>query len=524
MAKIAYILLCHKDPDGVIERTRALISAGDCVAIHFDRRASPDAFSKLQAEFKGDPSVAFAPRVQCGWGEWSLVQATLNALQTARTSFQDATHFYLVSGDCMPIKSAEYCHAVLDAEDRDHIESVDFFTSGWIKTGFVEERLIYRHIFNERNQKRLYYASIKLQRWFGLRRKLPTDLQIRIGSQWWCLRKSTVDAVLAFVSKRRDIVRFFKRSWIPDETFFQTLVYHLVPRIDVNSESPTFLMFSDYGMPVNFYNDHYDLLLGQRHLFARKISPEADELKARLSALYREPRQDFTITNEGRRLHAYVTGKGRVGRRFSPRFWERDTSLGSDRQLLIVTCKKWHVARRLIDRVSLSSNLPATDFIFDEEQTPLPDLGGIENSLTKRTRHRRALVGMLFDHFETERLILCLDPSNVELIRDFYGDRCDTRLLEIDCSFSDEYLTGHALRVGLMSEATPPGIVAGLLKTVRNDVTGETAALRDARFPEVFRLREHGTDDENARALAGFLSMSEDAARQVIQADTLFAD
>ncbi len=45
-------------------------------------------------------------------------------------------------------------------------------------------------------------------------------------------------------------------------------------------------MFSDYGMPVTFYNDHYDLLLGQDYLFARKISPEATDLKARLGQLY----------------------------------------------------------------------------------------------------------------------------------------------------------------------------------------------------------------------------------------------
>ncbi len=32
-------------------------------------------------------------------------------------------------------------------------------------------------------------------------------------------------------------------------------------------------MFTDYGMPVTFYNDHYDLLLSQDYLFARKIRP-----------------------------------------------------------------------------------------------------------------------------------------------------------------------------------------------------------------------------------------------------------
>ena len=47
----------------------------------------------------------------------------------------------------------------------------------------------------------------------------------------------------------------------------------------------TFLMFTDYGMPVTFYNDHHDLLLAQASLFARKISTEATELKTRLVIL-----------------------------------------------------------------------------------------------------------------------------------------------------------------------------------------------------------------------------------------------
>jgi hypothetical protein len=51
---------------------------------------------------------------------------------------------------------------------------------------------------------------------------------------------------------------------------------------EIESRTLTFLMFSDYGMPVTFYNDHYDLLLSQDYLsFARKISPRP-ELKRRL--------------------------------------------------------------------------------------------------------------------------------------------------------------------------------------------------------------------------------------------------
>ncbi|MFD1808258.1 beta-1,6-N-acetylglucosaminyltransferase [Gemmobacter lanyuensis] len=48
--------------------------------------------------------------MKCGWGGWSLVDASLEAVKAAVEAFPRATHFYMLSGDCMPIKSAEYAH------------------------------------------------------------------------------------------------------------------------------------------------------------------------------------------------------------------------------------------------------------------------------------------------------------------------------------------------------------------------------------------------------------------------------
>ena len=174
-------------------------------------------------------------------------------------------------------------------------------------------------------------------------------------------------------------------------------------------------------LPVTFYNDHYDLLLSQDFLFARKISPEAKELKRRLGALYASQGTEFKISNEGGSLFKFLTGRGRIGRRFAPRFWETESSLGRERELMIVTCKKWHVAKRLLERTRTVTNLPAIEYLFNEEDTALPDLGGIQSTLEKRTRHRRALMRMLFDYYETNRLMICIDPSNVDLMQDFYA-------------------------------------------------------------------------------------------------------
>ena len=525
MAKIAYILLCHKDPDSVIKQAERLTAAGDYMSIHFDRNADGVAFSKVFDALMDNPRVTFArKRVRCGWGEWSLVQATLNAVEAALKDFPRATHFYMLSGDCMAIKSAEYVQNFLDENDADFIESFDYFESNWIKTGMKEDRLIYRHYLNERKHKRLFYASMKAQKYLGLTRKIPNDIQVMIGSQWWCLRRETMERVIDFTRHRQDVMRFFATTWIPDETFFQTVVRHVVPENEVRSRTLTFLMFTDYGMPVTFYNDHYDLLLSQDFLFARKVSPEATDLKRRLGLLYAATGVNFEISNEGQNLFKFLTERGRIGQRFAVRFWEAEATVGRERELMILICKKWHVAKRLLDQIRKVTNLPAIEYLFNEDDSVLPDLGGIQTTMSKRHRHRRALVRMLFDYYGSDRLIVCMDPGSLDLIEDFAKDRSVTRLLEIRCQFSDDYLIGHAMRVGLAGDRTGKDTLERLLPTIRNDMDFESDKLRGKGFENFEAIRETSSAEENGLALSRFLSVTPEQGIDIVAMNHLFAD
>ncbi len=518
MARIAFLLLCHRDPEGVARQARALVAAGDCVAIHMDARAPRADFERLQAALYGTPSIVFAARrVRCAWGAWSLVQATLETLQTARRSFADVTHFYMISGDCAPIKTAEHAHAFLDRSGADHIESVDFHRSGWIRTGLRDERLIYRHWFNERSHKRLFYASLEVQKRLGLRRSPPADLEMMIGSQWWCLRRATVDRVLEFIDARPDVMRFFRTTWIPDETFFQTLVRHLVAADEIRARPPTFLMFTDYGMPVVFYEDHHDLLLAQDYLFARKISPDAAGLKARLGALYARRGVRFQVSDEGRAVHEFLTGRGRIGRRFAPRFWEVGASIGRRRELLMLVCHDRRLGGALERAICVATGLPALGYVFDDPGAPLPALGGIEASLDKRARHRRALMRMLYEHHGGGRLMICVDPGNFDVLRDFATDEAVTRILAIEAGPDGGDPAQVAMDRGLVGPDTPPAVMAGLIAPLRAAAQDEIERLRAAGFARMGSLRQGpGGRLEGSAALAAFLRLPEDACAAIL--------
>ena len=527
MAQIAFVLLCHRDPEGVLALAELLASQGDGVAVHLDARAPAGAYRTLERGAAGLERVALVGnRVACGWGEWSLVEATLRACRTALDAFPDARHVYMVSGDCMPIRPASEVRARLAEADADWIESVDFFRGKWIRTGMHEDRLIYRHWVNERTRKRLFYASLDIQRRLGLRRRPPRDLAIMIGSQWWCLRRETVDAVLDFTRRRPDVRRFFRTTWIPDETYFQTLVRHLVPRERIRSRTPTFLTFTDYGMPAGFHDDHLEMLRAQDAFFARKIAPDAAGLKAALAAVWRDG-APVPADGRGHRLHRFVTDAGREGRRSAPRAWGAGAEIGPGQTLVIVVAKKWHQGQRLARRLAEETGMRSTGYVFDEQAVDLPDMGGIGDSLDKRRRDRRATLSLIFAGWETSALAICVDPSSAtDLVAACAGDPGRVQVVEIATDWTDAWLSGHARRMGLVSETTPAAAQATVLPFLRRTLEAERTALARVAGPGLARLHPQDDVDTRADALARALRTvaPPEAARRIAETPGLLDD
>ncbi len=515
MTKLCYILLCHKNPDAVTAQVKMLTAHGDSVVVHVDKSAAASVGVPLKAAFGKDASVAFAKSESCGWGEWSLVQASLNGLRKALATYPDATHYYLISGDCWPIKSAETIRDYLTHLDKDIIESADFFESDFIKTGLKKDRLIYRHFFNEREDKKLFYAMYEAQKFLRLERELPKGLKMRIGSQWWCLRRKTAEAVAAFTRERRDIMRFFKTTWIPDETFFQTLVHHLVPEVEIVARPPTFLAFSDYGMPVNFQNDHYDFLLAQEELFARKLSVNAEELKARLVELFSGPATAIPEGANGREFFHYLRLRGRTGNRFTRRIWEREGEIGRENTVVVIACKKWHIAKAYAEALQSAGGISAFGYVFNEDDAGLPFLGGTGSTLQKRSRHRRAFLRLLFRASDQNRIAFCIDPVSIDTLQDLAADSCDVRLLEIGCDFDDDYLIGHAQRMGIATDTLNAEMRTGLLRTLRANIRDESDQLHALDVQIFERLHEDSAVDDIAAAIRRLTYLDHDRSQQV---------
>jgi hypothetical protein len=323
---------------------------------------------------------------------------------------------------------------------------------------------------------------MNMQRRLGLRRKQPENLSIRIGSQWFCLRRRTIKRIIAKITERPDIIKFFKTVWIPDETFFQTMVADVVDPVQIECRTPTFLMFSDYGKPVTFHDDHFELLKHQDAFFARKISESAIGLREQTSALFQENGADIQVNDQGKKRFQFVTNAGRTGGRYEPRIWDKGASVGRDRELLIVICKKWYTGNQYAKAIETEAKIPSVGYLFDDQHAELPDLGGIETSAEKRNMHRRAVLRLLFERFDTNRLVVCLDPSNLAVLDDFYSDTCAVKSIYVPCPFSDEFIQGHAQRAGLATEQTTPQEYTQIIPTIRMDFRDQADAIRARHY------------------------------------------
>lgn len=322
MTGVGFVMLVHAALDRAAQVTRHWAESGCPVVVHVDSRVGAGdhrAFAERLAELD---NVRFSPRHRCEWGTWSIVEATLDASRMMLDEFPQASHVFLASGSCLPLRPVPELRSYLSLHGRtDFIESVTTPDVSWAQGGLEAERFTLRFPFSWRRHRRLFDGYVRLQRRLGVRRRLPDGLVPHLGSQWWCLTRATLSAILEDPLRRRHD-RYFRHVWIPDESYFQTLARRHSQRIE--SRSLTLSKFDSQGKPYIFYDDHLQLLRRSDCFVARKIWPRADLLYR--SFLSNDPRVTRNAEpNPGRidRLFSKATerrNRGRPGLRMQSRF------------------------------------------------------------------------------------------------------------------------------------------------------------------------------------------------------------
>jgi len=269
-------MLVHTALDRAEQVARHWSAAGCPVVIHVDANVPRKTYKAFSKALEDVPTVRFCQRHKCEWGTWGLVAGTLSAAEMMLAEFDAVRHVYLSSGSCLPLRPVQELVDYLAARPQtDFIESATTSDVPWTVGGLSDERFSLRFPFSWKRHRYLFDKYVEFQRRIRFKRKIPKGITPHMGSQWWCLTRQTLSAILD--DPERDTYdAFFRRVWIPDESYFQTLARRYSTNIE--SRSLTLSKFDFQGKPHIFYDDHLQLLRRSDCFVARKIWPRANRL------------------------------------------------------------------------------------------------------------------------------------------------------------------------------------------------------------------------------------------------------
>jgi len=273
---LGIVMLVHTALGRAEQVARHWAAAGCPLVIHIDRNVPNETAAKFKSALDSDPLISFSKRYRCEWGMWGLVAASQTASEQLLDQHADVRHVYLASGSCLPLRPVnDLIDYLANRPQTDFIESATTSEVPWIVDGLAGERFTRRFPFSWKKHRFLFDRYVELQRFLRLSRKVPKGLVPHMGSQWWCLTRQTLSAILQDPD-RPMYDRFFKQVWIPDESYFQTLARQYSRQME--SRSLTLSKFDFQGKPHIFYDDHLQLLRRSDCFVARKIWPHANRL------------------------------------------------------------------------------------------------------------------------------------------------------------------------------------------------------------------------------------------------------
>jgi hypothetical protein len=206
---IAYFILVHRYPEQFKRMFRAIYAPGNCYVVHVDKSSGPALQADVRAFLEPYQGVdMLAPR-RALWGGYSLVDAELRGM--ARLLEMDAgwSHYINLSGQDYPLKSQAYIRDFLAANPgRQFIRFAD------------QEQV--RPDTMERVGHYAIEAAGRILR-TGIRRNYLPGAKPYIGTQWRAVTRAFCDFVCHDRQAKRFKV-FYKKSFIPDEGFFQSVM------------------------------------------------------------------------------------------------------------------------------------------------------------------------------------------------------------------------------------------------------------------------------------------------------------
>lgn len=219
MTPLTAVILAHADP---IHLRRLIAALEDIpIVLHCDIKTDPAEYQRMVDDL---PSrVTLCKRMDAKLASWSLVEAELMGVRTA-VEICRAEHIVVMTGADYPLLSPEQLAAELRQwAGTTWLWNMPMPFSSWDTRRHPDGGLWrMRRRFLVRKNHVIYWHDIPLR--LPIKRAIPDELTLRAGSQWKIYSREHALLLLDLVERRPDLVKFWRTTLIPEESFAPTML------------------------------------------------------------------------------------------------------------------------------------------------------------------------------------------------------------------------------------------------------------------------------------------------------------
>ena len=196
--KIAFLILCHKNPKQINYLLETLNDIDVSFYIHIDKK------SNILSQINNGGNIYFlkdSERLDIKWGQSQMVHATINLIKAALKSNNKYDYFWLLSGQDFPIKSINYIKKYLEHNNGKNYIDVMPKDNHLYKRFLKRNELRYAPFMANSNViitilKQFYILLTGgPQKTIILKRKNTTGLEFNFGSSWWILSNDCIQYI-----------------------------------------------------------------------------------------------------------------------------------------------------------------------------------------------------------------------------------------------------------------------------------------------------------------------------------------
>lgn len=273
---ICFVVLAHKNP-GQVARLVDLVAPHQAL-VHVDARAPQEVWHGFEAMAAQRGHVELLERRRSGWASWGVVGAAVSGLRRAATT--GCSHVVVLSGQDYLLRPVSEIASALGSQPG----------ASWLSN----EKIPATYIGDpDGGLSRLTHRNwaVKGRRVaLALPRRLPDGIAPYYGQGQSVVSMPLVRWLIEELDRRPGLVKFFRRSWAPDELFLPSMAMASPLASQVQDANLWYVDWSAGGShPRTFTEADLGTLVaaaegnlpgmsgGQLKFFARKFDTAYDE-------------------------------------------------------------------------------------------------------------------------------------------------------------------------------------------------------------------------------------------------------